>query len=78
MLRGEVKTIPNDRREAIKDFLKILESFLMKSEWFAGDEVTIADFSYLANVATIKVNADFFFCDERKGCCGLFREMIVW
>lgn len=50
-----MKKIASDRREAIKDFLKILESFLMESEWFAGDEVTIADFSYLANVATIKV-----------------------
>ncbi|XP_037030114.1 glutathione S-transferase 1-like [Bradysia coprophila] len=54
VLRGEVKKIESDRREAVKDFLKILESFLLKSEWFAGDEVTIADFSYLANVATIK------------------------
>lgn len=56
MLRGEVKKIAQERREAIKDFLKIMESFLIKSQWFAGDEVTIADFSYLANVATIKVS----------------------
>lgn len=32
-----------------------MESFLVKSQWFGGDEVAIADFSYLANVATIKV-----------------------
>lgn len=50
-----MKKITNDRRDAIKDLLKIMESFLVKSEWIAGDEVTIADFSYLANVATIKV-----------------------
>lgn len=56
VLRGDVKTITNDRREAIKDLLKIMESFLVNSKWFAGDEVTIADFSYLSNVATIKVN----------------------
>lgn len=56
MLRGEVKKIAQERREAVKDYLKIMESFLIKSEWFAGDEVTIADFSCLANVATIKVN----------------------
>lgn len=56
MLRGEVKKIAQERREAIKDLLKIMESFLIKSQWFAGDELTVADFSYLANVATIKVN----------------------
>lgn len=55
MLRGEVKKIPTERREAIKDLMKIMESFLINSKWFAGDDVTIADFSYLANVATIKV-----------------------
>lgn len=60
MLRGEVKKIAQERRDAIKDLLKIMESFLIKSQWFAGDEVTIADFSYLANVATIKVNKIIF------------------
>ncbi len=60
MLRGEVKKIAQERREAIKDLLKIMESFLIKSQWFAGEEVTIADFSYLANVATIKASKGFF------------------
>lgn len=55
VLRGGVKSISSDRREAIKDLLNTLESFLVKTKWFGGDEVTIADFSYLANVATIKV-----------------------
>lgn len=50
-----MKKITNERREAIRDLLRTMESFLLKSKWFAGDEVTIADFSYLANVATIKV-----------------------
>ncbi|KAJ6638726.1 Glutathione S-transferase 1 [Pseudolycoriella hygida] len=55
VLYGGAKKISKERREAIKDLLKTIESFLMKSKWIAGDEVTIADFSYLANVATIKV-----------------------
>lgn len=55
VLRTGVKKVPQERREAIKDMLKTMESFLGKSKWFAGDEVTIADFSFLANAATIKV-----------------------
>lgn len=55
MLRAGVKKISQDRREAVKVLLNTLESFLEKSEWFAGDELTIADLAILANVATIKV-----------------------
>lgn len=55
MLRAGVKKISPDRREAVKVLLNSLESFLEQSEWFAGDEITIADLSILANVATIKV-----------------------
>lgn len=39
----------------MKILLNKMESFLLNSDWFAGDDVTIADFSFLANVATIKV-----------------------
>lgn len=56
-----MKKIPQDQREAIKDLLKTMELFLGKSEWFAGDEVTIADFSLLANAATIKVENHYFY-----------------
>lgn len=55
MLRSGVKKISQDRREAVKVLLNNFESFLEKSDWFAGDELTIADFVILANVATIKV-----------------------
>lgn len=55
MLRAGVKKISQDRREAVKILLNSLESFLEKSEWFAGDELTIADLAILANVATVKV-----------------------
>lgn len=52
--RGERK-ISKDRREAIKVLLNTMETFLLKSNWFAGDDLSIADFSFLANVETIKV-----------------------
>lgn len=50
-----MKKITQDHREAIKQLLKTMESFLENSKWVAGDEVTIADFSFLSSVATIKV-----------------------
>lgn len=35
--------------------LSKLESFLEKSEWFAGDELSLADLGFLSTVGTIKV-----------------------
>lgn len=58
--RGK-KKISLDQREGIKMLLNKLESFLLKSNWFAGDDLTIADFSFLATVATIKVRLLFRF-----------------
>jgi glutathione S-transferase len=55
VLRAGVKKISQDRREAVRVLLNSLESFLAKSDWFAGDELTIADLAMLANVGTIKV-----------------------
>lgn len=54
--RGK-KKISLECREAIKILLNTMESFLLKSDWFAGDDLTIADFSFLASVATIKVRS---------------------
>lgn len=55
VLRAGVKKISQDRREAVRVLLNSLESFLANAEWFAGDELSIADLAILANVATIKV-----------------------
>uniref|UniRef100_F4MI67 glutathione transferase n=1 Tax=Chironomus riparius TaxID=315576 RepID=F4MI67_9DIPT len=54
VLRSGVKKIPSVAREDIKILLNTLDSFLDKSEWFAGDEMTIADLAILASVGTIK------------------------
>jgi glutathione S-transferase len=42
-------------REGLKTLLQNLEVLLQNSEYFAGNELTIADFGFLANVATVKV-----------------------
>jgi len=54
VLRAGAKTISKERRDAVKTLLQSFESFLEKSEWFAGEEITLADVTILANVASIK------------------------
>lgn len=42
-------------RDEVMMMLGRLNSFLEKSEWFVGDEVSLADIGFLANVGMIKV-----------------------
>lgn len=75
MLRAGVKKISQDRREAIKVWLNTLESFLEKSEWFAGDELSIADLSLLSSVASVKVRIDSYQCHKssiNNDCLSIF------
>ena len=55
MLRSGAKKVPPAARENVKMLLSTLDSFLHKSEWFAGDELSLADLAILASVGTIKV-----------------------
>lgn len=48
-------------KKEILSSLKMLDSFLSKSEFFAGDTLTIADISILANITTFDVNSNFDF-----------------
>lgn len=43
-----------------------LNSFLDKSEWVAGDDISIADLGFLANVGTIKCMDERFLNDFPK------------
>lgn len=43
------------KKEVFKS-LKLLENFLSHSEYFAGETLTIADISILANITTIDVS----------------------
>lgn len=54
-----MKKIPQDRRDAIIVWLNAIELFLSESKWIAGDELTIADFSFLGHVASAKVQRSF-------------------
>ncbi|XP_070509740.1 glutathione S-transferase 1-1-like [Chironomus tepperi] len=60
ILRVGVKRVPNEVRENIESVLSTLDSFLINSNWFAGDELTLADFAFLPSVESIKCwGADF-------------------
>lgn len=65
ILRAGVKKVNQQTRDELKGTLRTLESFLEKSEWFAGDELSLADIAFLANLGTVKVtcitNELFFF-----------------
>lgn len=54
-----LKKIPAESREKLVNTLDVLDGFLSNSQWFAGNEVTIADFSILGTVTTVKVRKDF-------------------
>lgn len=47
--------IPKEKKEKLKKVLNTLNSFLDHSEWFAGENPTLADFSILSNIIIILV-----------------------
>ena len=42
------------------DILNVLDGFLSKSKYLAGDNVTIADLSLLGTISTLAVSRYFF------------------
>lgn len=52
---GDAK-VPAEKRENMKNVLSTLNSFLEGSEWIAGKNATIADFSVLSNIIVILVS----------------------
>ncbi|KAJ6634891.1 Glutathione S-transferase 1-1 [Pseudolycoriella hygida] len=54
VLRAGVKKIPQERRDVILAWLNSIELFLGQSKWIAGDDLSIADFTFLAHVASAK------------------------
>lgn len=47
-------TVTQKQRELISQSMTFLDSFVENSLWFAGDKVTLADLSILANVTQIQ------------------------
>lgn len=64
LFRGSATTISEETLAQIRDALQIIDSYLSKSAYIAGDSVTIADFTYLAwfpiFVVSIFVNQSIF------------------
>lgn len=56
-----MKKISDENRERLVNSLIILESFLNSSKWIAGNKITIADFSVLGSITSLKVDKHFFF-----------------
>jgi glutathione S-transferase len=50
-----VKKIDQQRRDDLKAVMGKLDTFLERSEWFGGEELSLADIAFLANVGTVKV-----------------------
>lgn len=50
-----LKKIPAENRQKLVNTLNVLDGFLSKSKWLAGNEITIADFSILGTITTVKV-----------------------
>lgn len=47
-------------KKSLHDALQLLEDFLTNFKWMAADHITIADFSILGSITTLKeLNADF-------------------
>lgn len=46
-------TVSVDQKNLISEYMNILNSFLKKSLWFAGDKPTLADLSILPNISQI-------------------------
>ena len=53
MFEENVKIIPKEKKNKIKNYMENLELFLLEQDWFAGDNPTIADLSILSNISQI-------------------------
>lgn len=57
MLYKSAKKIPDESREKLINTLAVLDGFLHKTKWFAGNDITIADFAILGTITTVKVSS---------------------
>jgi glutathione S-transferase len=49
-----VTEVPHDLKEKISESMSTLDSFVANNLWFAGENVTLADLTILANVTQIQ------------------------
>lgn len=55
IFRGEATTVPQEAIDKIKEAIAIIDSYLAKSAYIAGDNLSIADFSYLTTTTMFVV-----------------------
>lgn len=51
--------VPQKIKDKISESMTLLNNFIENSEWFAGENVTIADLTILADVTQIQVRLKF-------------------
>lgn len=56
LVYGTETTVSEEKMQSVKDAIAIVDTYLSKSTYIAGDGITIADFSYLAFFAIFTVN----------------------
>lgn len=64
MLYQGLKEIPTEKRETLEKTLTVLDGFLSNSKWFAGNNITIADYAILGTITTVKVSSLKFSLNE--------------
>lgn len=55
IIRGQASTVSAEAMQKVREAIGIVDTYLSKSPFIAGDYVTIADFSYLLFVAAYVV-----------------------
>lgn len=55
VLHQGLKSILTESREKLTDTLTVLDGFLSNTKWVAGNNITIADYSILGTITTVKV-----------------------
>ena len=55
MIYDGEKSIKQEARDKFTDCFKVLDGYLEESKWIAGDNLTIADISFLATIVTVAV-----------------------
>lgn len=72
-----IKKIPTENREKLVNTLNVLDGFLSQSKWIAGNEKTIADFSVLGTITTVKVFDNLFYPQTYFSSCAIYRNSVM-
>lgn len=57
--------LDEEKKQKLDEAFNILEQFLEKSKWVAGDDITLADISVAVTVSTAEVSRNSFFSSSK-------------